>query len=140
LKMIPIDSELDALEILYEEVEARLDGQYQSILAGSPPDPVEERKAAGLERRVVEAESRIARLASEGGAAVTGSGQTASRAARLRMRAQHLMDLMERNMAHYRHIRAAACESLRELDRGTRYLDSVREKRENQPKFIDARE
>jgi len=138
--MIPIDSELNALERLYGEVEARLDRQYQTILAGSPPDPVEERKAARLEQKLVEAETRIARLVGERVAAVDGGSETASRAAQLKKRAQRLMDLIERNMAHYRQDRAATRESLRELDRGTRYLDSVREKRENQPKFIDSRE
>ena len=138
--MTSMDSELNSLESMYGELEAGLDRQYQSILGGSPPDPMEDRKTARLEQPLGDAETRIARLVKERGSVVDDGGKTKCRAAELRKRAQSLTCLIERNMEQCRQFQAATRDALQELDRGTRYLDSVREKSKNQPKFIDSRE
>jgi hypothetical protein len=140
--MRDITKDLQGLEGLYLALESRLEKQYQDLLAHRFPNSDEEREAAALERRILEAEKHLARLSSTGGMDALAlraqrSAITAC-AASLKKRAQHLLELLGRNAAQCVQLQSAAQAGLRELQRGGQFLQSVRGYRENQPKFLDS--
>jgi hypothetical protein len=142
--MHPIDLELQCLEELYDKLGIQLEKQYQDLKAHRLPGPDEQRQAGTLDQQTIEAEKRIARVMQELEADpetfASCRSRVASRAALLRARARHLIDLIERNAAGFSQMRSAAQESLRKLHVGGQFLQSMRGYKEVQPKFIDARQ
>jgi hypothetical protein len=142
--MISIDLEWDGIEALYQAFESRLDKQFQDLLANRFPSAEEESEASRLDGFILEAEKTLTRLASNGCNHALSSCQEedpfAIRASSLRKRANHLLELIERNAAQCRQLQSAARSALQELQRGGQFLHSVRGYRENQPRFVDSRQ
>ncbi len=142
MTMSCVEKGLQSLETLYLALESHLEAQYQDLLAQRLPDSPGKAEAADLERRLLEAETLLSGSSSHDGmnpvapdvervwktAGVTG----------LTARVQHLLELVKRNAAQCAQLQSLARKSLQELQRGERYLQSMRGYRENQPRFFDS--
>jgi hypothetical protein len=142
--MPAIDTELHNLEGLYDRLEIGLEKQYQHLRLSDFPDAAEDIEAAQLAEQMQKAETQLAWLVrardpDSKPSSPEGIGITA-RAAQLQKRAHHLLALIERNAAQCRELQRASQDALRELQVGGQFLQSVRGYRENQPRFLDARQ
>jgi hypothetical protein len=141
--MIALSTEMERLETLYDSLEAWLDTQYQELLAGSPGHSPRNNKSSALDVQSLDAERTLARLIAELDDQPGGRGEEStlsSRAARMRIRAEELQKLVERNQAEFRRRRDAVRNALQELNMGGQFLSSMREHRHHPPKYLDARQ
>ncbi len=134
--------DLRDLEELYVFLESRLEKQYQDLLAHRFQASDEECQAAALERRILDAEKHLAKLASAGRMDALASQADVSavntHVTSLKNRVRHLLELLGRNAAQCVQIQSAAQAGLRELQRGGQFLRSMKGYRENLPKYLDS--
>ncbi len=142
--MHSIGTELQNLEVLYDRLEIGLEQQYQHLRLSRFPDAAEDNEAAQLAEQMQKAEKQLAWLVRprDPNLELTSPerSQFTARAAQMQKRAHHLLALIERNAAQYRELQRASQDALHELQVGGQFLQSVRGYRENQPRFLDARQ
>jgi hypothetical protein len=142
--MHSIDTELQNLEVLYDRLEIGLEKQYQHLSLSRFPDAAEDNEASQLAEEMQKAEKQLARLVRprdpDSAPASPEPSRFTARAAQLQKRAHHLLALIERNAAQCRELQRASQDALHELQVGGQFLQSVRGYRENQPRFLDARQ
>jgi len=140
--MSPVEQDFQNVETLYRALELRLERQYQDLLAHRYNDSDGEAEDAELQRRLLEAEKLLAKSSSlrmvKSVVPATTGPSTVRGAISLRKQAQHLLELVERNVAQCVQLQNAARCGLQELQRGERFLQGVRGYRENQPRFFDS--
>ncbi len=141
--MLPFDTELRNLEILYDALERELEFQYHHLTGNPPAANPGQQEPADIIEQVVQAGWRFANLAGKGNCTLDAGEcgpEVTARAALLRGRLHRLLDLVARNAAAYEQMRSGAQESIQKLRQGSQFLHSVRGSGGYQPRFFDARE
>jgi len=142
--MHAIDEELQHLEVVCNRLEIGLEKQYQRLKLGLFPDAADDGETARLAEHLRSAEDQFARLLrsrdDDSMLPAPEGSQTAARAPRMRMHALQLLALIERNAALCHELQRVSRDALRELQAGGQFLQSVRDCRENRPRYLDARQ
>ena len=134
--------EIQRAQQLYQDLEARLQSQQKRLRSRwADPDDAGEIPLIEDIAPILELESRLAHLVRAASTAAPDVARTQALRTcfeRLRTQIQRLLAISLENESILREARTVSHRLIQELNRGAKYIQSVRGPRETQPRFVDS--